>query len=151
MLHICNNICAIYTTTPTKPLMCGLWPSGRGDGREPNWHGFKPSSWRIDSSYWLLARWRASSFYRQQGTAPWMIDMSQHPWRGTVLATATAVARQGGRSRAQMKALNLLCRSAARIWCQGGIKAFRLATLLATAQIRGIRAVADKMVAKTTF
>ena len=98
MLHICNNICAIYTTTLTKPLMCVLWPSGRGDGRQPNWHGFKPSSWRIDSSYWLLARWRASSFYRQQGTAPWMIDMSQHPWRGTVLAVATAVARQWGRS-----------------------------------------------------
>ena len=131
MLHICNNICAIYATTLIKPLMCGLWPSGRGDGRQPNWHGFKPSSWRIDSSYWLLARWRASSFCRQQGTAPWMIDMSQHPWRGTVLAIATAVARQWGRSMAQMKALDLPHQSAMRVCCRRAINAFRLPTLAA--------------------
>ena len=68
-----------------------------------------------------------------------------------VFAGATAVVRRRRRSRAQMKALDLLCRSAARVWCRGGIKAFRLATLSATARIHRIRAVADKMVAKTTF
>ena len=68
-----------------------------------------------------------------------------------VLAAATAVAPRRRRSRAQMKALDLLCQSAARDWCRGAIKAFRLATLSGTARIHRIRAAADKMVAKTTF
>ena len=68
-----------------------------------------------------------------------------------VLAPATAVALRRRQSGAQMKALDLLCPFAARNWCQEGIKAFHLATLSATAQIHRIRAVADKMVAKTTF
>ena len=68
-----------------------------------------------------------------------------------VIAIATAVAPLRRRSRAQMEALDLLYPSAARDWCRGAIKAFRLATLSATARIHRIRAVADKMVAKTTF
>ena len=68
-----------------------------------------------------------------------------------VLAAATAVAPRRRRSRAQMKALDLLCQFAARDWCGGAIKAFRLATLSATARIHRIRAAADKTVAKTTF
>ena len=68
-----------------------------------------------------------------------------------VLAAATAVAPQRRQSRAQMKALDLLYASAARDWCRGGIKGFRLATLSATARIHQIRAAADKMVATTTF
>ena len=68
-----------------------------------------------------------------------------------VLAASTAVAPRRRRSRAQMKALDLVHRSAARDWCRGAIKAFRLATLSGTAQIHRIRAVADKMVVKTTF
>ena len=68
-----------------------------------------------------------------------------------VLATATAVAPRRRRLRAQMKALNLFYPSAARNWCQGGIKAFRLATLSGTARVHQIRTAADKMVAKTTF
>ena len=69
-----------------------------------------------------------------------------------VLTAATAVAPRRRRSRAQMKALDLLHPSAAHaIGVGGAIKAFRLATLSATAQIHQIRAAADKMVAKTTF
>ena len=68
-----------------------------------------------------------------------------------VLAAATAVAPRRRRSRAQMKALDLLCQSAARDWCRGAIKAFRFATLSATARNHQIRAVTNKMVVKTTF
>ena len=68
-----------------------------------------------------------------------------------VLAAATAVAPQRRQSRAQMKALDLLYPSAARDWCRGAIKAFRLAILSATARVHRIRGVADKVVAKPTF
>ena len=68
-----------------------------------------------------------------------------------VMAIATDVAPLRRRSRAQMKALDLLYPSAAREWCRGAIKAFRLATLSATARIHWIRAVADKVVTKPNF
>ena len=68
-----------------------------------------------------------------------------------VMAIATAVAPLWRRSRAQMKALDLLYPSAARDRCRGAITAFRLATLSATARIYRIRAAADKMIATTTF
>ena len=68
-----------------------------------------------------------------------------------VLAAATAVVPRRRRSRAQMKALDLLYPSASRDWCRGAIKAFRLATLSGTTRIHQIRAAADKTVAKTTF
>ena len=68
-----------------------------------------------------------------------------------VVAIAAAVVPLRRRSRAQMKALDLLYPSAARDRCRGAIKAFRLATLSATARIHWIRAVADKVVAKPTF
>ena len=63
-----------------------------------------------------------------------------------VLATANAEVPRRRRSRARMKAPDLLYQFAAR-----AIKAFNLDTLSATARIHRIRAVADKMVAKTTF
>ena len=68
-----------------------------------------------------------------------------------VMAIATAVVPLRRRSRAQMKALDLLYPSAARDWCGGVTNAFRLATLSVTARIHQIRAVADKVVAKPTF
>ena len=68
-----------------------------------------------------------------------------------VMAIATAVAPLRRRSRAQMKALDLLHPSEPRDRCRGAIKAFRLATWSATARIHWIRAVANKEVAKPTF
>ena len=68
-----------------------------------------------------------------------------------IMAVATAVALLRRQSRAQMKALDLLYPSASRNWCRGGIKAFRLAILSATARIHWIRAVTDKVVATPIF
>ena len=52
-----------------------------------------------------------------------------------VMAIAAAVVPLRRRSRAQMKALDLIYPSAARDWCREAIKAFRLATLSATTRI----------------
>ena len=68
-----------------------------------------------------------------------------------VMAIVTAVAPLRRQSEAQMKALDLLYPSAARDWCRGAMKAFRLATLSATARIHRIRVVADNVVAKPAF
>ena len=68
-----------------------------------------------------------------------------------VMAIATAVAPLSRRPRAQMKALDLFYPSASHDWCRGAVKAFRLATLLATARIHQIRALADKVATKPTF
>ena len=68
-----------------------------------------------------------------------------------VMAIVTAVALLWRRPRAQMKTLDLLYPSAARDWCQGAIKAFRLVTLSGTTRIHQIRAAADKMVGTTSL
>ena len=96
-------------------------------------HGSKSALWRVGYSYWSPARRLASSIYGQVATAPCIVELSQHAWRGTFLAIATTIVLQWRQSRAQMKVLDLLYPSATRNWCRGAIKAFHLATLLATA------------------
>ena len=131
MSHICNNVLAYkYSTTGYHQLMPLLSNGTRGDPH-PEMSWFKPDSGTIESSYWLPARRPASSFYGQVATAPCIVELSQHAWRGTFLAVATAVAPRWRRTGYQTKALDLLHQSATRDWRRGAIKAFRLATLAA--------------------
>ena len=92
MSHICDNVLAYrYSTTGYHQLM-PLLSNGTRGGPRPEMSWFKPDSATIESSYWLPARRPAPSFYGQVATAPWIVELSQHPWRGTFLAIATAIA-----------------------------------------------------------
>ena len=69
----------------------------------------------------------------------------------TFMAVATAVAPRRTRPGAPLEALDPRHHFPLSDWCRGAIKAFRLATLSATARIHRIQAVADELVAKPTF
>ena len=129
--HICVHKTRLYTTLSNRHRIKPLWSSGNRGGPNFEMQGFKPDSTTIESSYWSSVRRPAPSFYGQVATAPCIVELSQHAWRGTFLAVATAVAPRWRRTGYQTKALDLLHRSATRDWRRGAIKAFRLATLAA--------------------
>ena len=120
-----------FILNTTKLVYLPLWSSGNRGGPNFEMQGFKPDSTTIESSYWSSVRRPAPSFYGQVATAPCIVELSQHAWRGTFLAVATAVAPRWRRTGYQTKALDLLHQSATRDWRRGAIKAFRLATLAA--------------------
>ena len=131
MSHICDNKLRLYTTPPEWHRIKPLWSSDRRGGPNFEVQGFKPTSRTTDSSYRSPA-WRpAPSFYCRVATPPCIVELSQHAWRGTFLAVATAVAPRWRRTGYQTKALDLLHQSATRDWRRGAVKAFRLATLAA--------------------